>query len=674
MSYLALYRKYRSRTFDELAGQQFIVKTLQNSLKNGDISHAYLFCGPRGTGKTSMARLFAKALNCEEGVGHICNKCDNCEAINAGSHPDIIEIDAASNSSVEQIRTLIEKVKYAPIKGKYKVYIIDEVHMLSNSAFNALLKTLEEPPSDVVFILATTEPHKILPTIISRCQRYDFAKISDNDIKSHLLDIMNKENISCDVDALDEIVKLSDGCMRDALSILDQLVAFTNKHIQYDDLLKVFGLVSLSNQKDFLKNIFLGRVENVLLQYHYYAQNGADIIRFNQSLIDILKDVLIFKATNNRELLQKLPLDYVVELNSICDYKYINELINLFMQANLDLKTVSNITSAYEITLIKAVSIQNSMRPDDIEEEKIVENVKKPAEPQQNEVFEDVKEPIIEEKLEEKGIEEPVAEEIAVSVEEPIVQQEEIVEPVKEEIIAQKEPEIQKTQQNSTIFASSENEYVEQSVEDLPFMKDSLELEEAPKEEQKVDNLEVKNDVKEQEVAPEQPQKGPQIKTYEDFISNMSSKDDGKFKETSKEKKDAKNITTLNLTEDFLIKAIVKSTKQEKIDLTNKWHNLANFMSNSQYANFANLLMNCSVFTACDELIILQTQFKTIVARLNSIKDNNQVNELVSNLVGHPIHVYVIDYSQANELQHTFYNLKSVGKLPNKSEIGKLYQ
>ena len=299
MAYLALYRKYRSRTFDELAGQEFIVKTLQNSLKNGEISHAYLFCGPRGTGKTSMARLFAKALNCETGVGNICNECSNCEMINDGSHPDIVEIDAASNSSVEQIRTLIEKIKYSPIKGKYKVYIIDEVHMLSNSAFNALLKTLEEPPADVVFILATTEPHKILPTIISRCQRYDFSKISDLDIKNRLLEIMDQENIKCDIDALNEIIKLSDGCMRDALSILDQLVAFTNKEIHYSDLLKVFGLVSLSSQKEFLKAIFKGEMEVAIEKYHEYVSGGADILRLNTNFIDDLKDILDKRKYDN---------------------------------------------------------------------------------------------------------------------------------------------------------------------------------------------------------------------------------------------------------------------------------------------------------------------------------------------------------------------------------------
>lgn len=184
MSYKALYNKYRSQTFDELVGQQTIVTTLKNALATNKIAHAYLFCGPRGTGKTSVARLFAKALNCSEGVGHQCNKCENCIQISEGQHPDVIEIDAASNSGVDEVRSLIEKVKYAPIKGRYKIYIIDEVHMMTPSAFNALLKTLEEPPEYVVFILCTTEPYKLLPTIISRCQRFEFRKISDDELKN----------------------------------------------------------------------------------------------------------------------------------------------------------------------------------------------------------------------------------------------------------------------------------------------------------------------------------------------------------------------------------------------------------------------------------------------------------------------------------------------------------
>ena len=190
MAYLALYRKYRPQSFDEVVGQKAVIKTLTNALKNNKIAHAYLFCGPRGTGKTSLARLFAKSLNCSKGVGEECNECDNCLAVIKGNHPDVFEVDAASNSGVDNVRQLIEQVSFQPILGRYKVYIIDEVHSMSASAFNALLKTLEEPPAHVVFILATTEPNKVLPTILSRVQRYDFTKVSDEDLVYKMSEIL----------------------------------------------------------------------------------------------------------------------------------------------------------------------------------------------------------------------------------------------------------------------------------------------------------------------------------------------------------------------------------------------------------------------------------------------------------------------------------------------------
>ena len=298
MAYKALYRTYRPSTFEEVAGQQHIVKTIKNALASGKIAHAYLFTGPRGTGKTTMAKLLAKALNCDEGIGCQCNECENCIAINDGTHPDVIEIDAASNNGVEQVRDIIDKVKYGTILGRYKVYIIDEVHMMSAGAFNALLKTLEEPPEHVIFILATTEPHKILPTILSRCQRYDFTKVSDEDIKERMKEVLQREEITYNEAAVDLIISLADGGMRDALSILDQVLAYSGDVLNEEDVLEIFSLESQEEKIELIRSIFNGNVGDVLNRIKNYIDKGSDIKRLTSDLMDIFKNYHLIKRWN----------------------------------------------------------------------------------------------------------------------------------------------------------------------------------------------------------------------------------------------------------------------------------------------------------------------------------------------------------------------------------------
>lgn len=251
MSYSALYRKFRPQTFDEVKGQDHIVTTLKNQIRNHRLGHAYLFCGTRGTGKTTVAKILAKAVNCEHPIdGEPCGECETCKSITEGSSLNVIEIDAASNNGVDNIREIKEQVQYSPATGKYKVYIIDEVHMLSIGAFNALLKTLEEPPEYVIFILATTEVHKIPITILSRCQRYDFHRITSNVIKKQLIDLTNQEKVEAEDKALEYIARIADGSMRDALSLLDQCIAFNlGKKLTYDATLDVLGTKEEKNTK-----------------------------------------------------------------------------------------------------------------------------------------------------------------------------------------------------------------------------------------------------------------------------------------------------------------------------------------------------------------------------------------------------------------------------------------
>lgn len=302
MAYQTLYRKYRPKTFELVYGQDVIVKTLKNVIKNDKLSHAYLFTGPRGTGKTSSAKLFAKAINCLNNKdGDDCNECENCKSFNNNSNPDIIEIDAASNNGVDEIREIKNKVSLVPSMSKYKVYIIDEVHMLSIGAFNALLKTLEEPPEYIIFILATTEPQKIPATIISRCQRFDFKSISHDKMKQCLENIISKENISIDDGAIEEIINNSKGGMRDAIGLLDQASAFCNNNITANDIEELSGNISIKQIRIFLSNIMQKEYNVIFDSISNYSSNGKDFALICEKIINYIREGILYKKKINTD-------------------------------------------------------------------------------------------------------------------------------------------------------------------------------------------------------------------------------------------------------------------------------------------------------------------------------------------------------------------------------------
>lgn len=303
MSYVALYRKWRPDNFDEVKGQDAIVRTLRNQILYDRIGHAYLFCGTRGTGKTSIAKLFAKAVNCEHPEnGNPCNKCPSCQAINSQSSLDVREIDAASNNGVDDVREIREQVQYSPATGRYKVYIIDEVHMLSAPAFNALLKTLEEPPSYVIFILATTEKHKIPVTILSRCQKYDFRRISIGTITDHLKDLMDREQIPVEEKALRYIARAADGSMRDALSLLDQCISFyLDQTLTYDNVLAVLGTVDAAIFSRLLRAVLRQDTISVLAFIDEAITEGRELSRFLSDFLWYLRNLLILKDQDGAE-------------------------------------------------------------------------------------------------------------------------------------------------------------------------------------------------------------------------------------------------------------------------------------------------------------------------------------------------------------------------------------
>jgi len=356
VAYQALYRVYRPQSFNDVVGQQHIIKTLQNALVQEKFSHAYLFSGPRGTGKTTAAKILAKAVNCEKApIAEPCNECATCRGITDGSISDVIEIDAASNNGVDEIRDIRDKVKYAPSAVRYKVYIIDEVHMLSIGAFNALLKTLEEPPAHVIFILATTEPHKIPLTIISRCQRFDFKRISPEDIVYRMKEVLGSEELEVSEDALYEIAKASEGGMRDALSLLDQAISYSTEKVSLEDVLSITGAVSQAFIVKIVQAIFNENIVEALDSVESLIKNGKDPARFVEDLIFYYRDVLLYQASEeNAYLLEKAAVnEEFKELSSKMDSAFIYKVIAELNQTQQEMKWSNHPRVLLEVALVK---------------------------------------------------------------------------------------------------------------------------------------------------------------------------------------------------------------------------------------------------------------------------------------------------------------------------------
>lgn len=358
MSYTALYRKFRPQEFEDVKGQDHIVTTLKNQIKYDRIGHAYLFCGTRGTGKTTIAKIFAKAVNCEHPVdGSPCGECPTCKAIAAGNSMNVIEIDAASNNGVDNIREIREEVAYRPTEGKYKVYIIDEVHMLSAGAFNALLKTLEEPPSYVIFILATTEVHKIPITILSRCQRYDFHRISIETITARLSDILKAEGVEAEEKAVRYVAKAGDGSMRDSLSLMDQCIAFyLGQTLTYDKVLEVLGAVDTEVFSRMLREILAGNILNTLSLLEKLVIEGKELGQFVNEFTWYLRNLLLVKSSDDVEDVLDVSsenLAFLKEEAEMIEPEVLMRYIRIFSDLSNQVKYSSQKRILIEIALIK---------------------------------------------------------------------------------------------------------------------------------------------------------------------------------------------------------------------------------------------------------------------------------------------------------------------------------
>ena len=353
----ALYRAYRPQNFEDVVGQEHIIRTLKNQIENNNVGHAYLFSGTRGTGKTSTAKIFARAVNCENSTNQEpCNECEVCKDILNDNIMDVVEIDAASNNSVDDIRELRENVKYSPTKAKYKVYIIDEVHMLSQGAFNALLKTLEEPPSYIIFILATTEPHKIPATILSRCQRFDFKRVTVKDMTARMQKICNEENIVVEDKALNLVARNSQGALRDALSILDQCISFGDNKIEYKDVVELLGTVNVEQLFELAKCIIEQDTRQSLQILNEFVIWGKDIRNLINDLIDHFRNLMVCKVSSDLEEIISLPEETIEQLKLQAKYVDINDLIrilNILSTTQDQMRSSSNPRILAEVTMMK---------------------------------------------------------------------------------------------------------------------------------------------------------------------------------------------------------------------------------------------------------------------------------------------------------------------------------
>jgi|GEM_PF-101979 len=656
MAYKALYNKYRPSTFEEVAGQQAIVRTLKNAIANNKIAHAYLFCGPRGTGKTSMARLFAKALNCEEGIGHQCNHCSNCLELAAGSHPDVIEIDAASNNGVEQVRDLIDQVHYAPIKGRYKTYIIDEVHMMSPGAFNALLKTLEEPPEHVIFILATTEPHKVLPTILSRCQRYDFSKIEDRDLKAKLIWVLQQEHISFEESALNQIIALSDGGMRDALSILDQVIAYGGDRLQEKDVLSIFGLTSTIEKIDLLKTIASNQVPAVLDKFSQFLNAGVDIKRLSLNLLDILKDLLVFARTKNEGLLSTIKANEAQELLSIIPVKVASKMIDVLLKAQSDFKVVGNLQSLFELTLIQLCGLFGEAEIPEI-----------PAKPTPMPVKTEQVTPVIPETP--KPAQTPVAPAPQIAPE-PQQEPEPAPEPEPEpmpEPVSEPAPEPKPIVQETPVMptpkpapaAPRPNEYdPTQSGIYTGTTVPSFLLEPDPKQPQEEEP---------KPIIPAKPAPMPAPAPQVEPAPQVDPIDTSNMKAFRLHLDGEPYV----LSEEEILNIMVLGPKyrEERRKLFAEWNRIDALRMDKKFGDLASLLADARPFCLCEEALLINFNFTHLKEKANLKANQEGIASLIEALIGRKVFVYALDRNDSAKCQKKYTDLKQLGRLPNPDQV-----
>ncbi|MDH6366836.1 MULTISPECIES: DNA polymerase III subunit gamma/tau [unclassified Breznakia] len=620
MAYKALYRTYRPENFDDMAGQKHIIKTLQNAIDNNKIAHAYLFTGPRGTGKTSTAKIFARAVNCT-GEHKPCGVCENCKTDLEGVHPDIVEIDAASNNGVEEVRNLIEKVKYAPIKGKYKVYIIDEVHMMTQGAYNALLKTIEEPPAHVIFIFATTEPYKVLPTIISRTQRFDFAKVAKKDIVDRLAYIIDKEQIQVEDGVLDTIAELADGGMRDALSILDQVYAYSPNFIKQSEVFEIYGIITTNEILD-LFYLMIGHETSRLMQsIEALDSRGIDIKRLTNDMIEILKEKVIYDYTRDASLLNRLDQEQVVQLSSKLNTEISLQVIDILMDSYDKYRNASTIILYLEVALLKIMKIV----PRGTYEEPITQTVQVTEQPTKTIAPENLQTvtPMVD------------------------VDTHEVIHPTRE-------VEVQETQQpvEDTIDYTEEEHIpvLEGGTEESePIALISDEMPQEPintLEEPVVEEVTLQEEVKEEIITPN---------TDQQYIDQASELEVA-----------PKKPKKMNLDDEFVLRLLVGAKKQIRAQESEQMRSINSYCTDldMQVAKAANMLKNATIVASAETYTLFEVGSLPLAKEINELDEQNEFINLVKSMFQQEKKVFAITSTQSSRVIDEFKTRYRTNNLP----------
>lgn len=614
--YQVYYRKYRPQSFAELVGQNHIVRTLQNAVIYDKLAHAYIFCGPRGTGKTSLARLFAKSINCtnvQDGLS--CNVCENCLLLQNQDHPDIIEIDAASNNGVDEIRTLVERVKYAPLKGKYKVYIIDEVHMMTSGAFNALLKTLEEPPSHVIFILATTESHKILPTIISRCQRYDFYKVNTNESSKRMKLILEAENIEFELAALNQISIISDGGLRDALGLLEQVVLYNNAKVTLNAVNEVCGMVSDEDKVNLLMSLLSDSPKDLVEElYNIHQKSLSDSMLINE-LLSLLKDTLVYMQLNDSSYAVHQE-HYLQLIASRFNTKQIIDLMDELLNVQKQSVRSSQLGLLLEVTLYninQQFNISNNYGNSSDAEHKEIQKIAEQnqmvfesenANEQQNSQNIDVAAPVLDDK--------PT---------QPIV-----------ESLGGHDAILLDSQEDPNL---ADDELLECNLDNSDDDDSQIEVVETNED---GDNL----NVYKLESLPEQPEFRTNVL---DFI----------------EEHKVNTNDVLNV----LVQAERENLKQAQI----KWENTSLYISHQSLSRIATVLCDAVPVAACNEAVVITFESQTQANYVNAPKQAQVIEQFLQEILGCKTVCFALSTDHWIDCKNEYMKLRQVGKLPKAKPI-----